>query len=143
MKYEYLVSACLIGEKCRYDGNDNLKVNIAELVEQKRAIAVCPEELGGLPTPRPPAEIMEIDGEKRVVTVEGVDVTENFVIGAHKALEIAKKYGLRKAILKSKSPSCGSGLIYDGSFSRKLIKGNGIASDILSRQNIDICDENI
>ncbi len=132
-----LVSACLAGIKCRYDGKDNANEKIIELVKQCLAIPVCPEQLGGLPTPRPPAEQI---GSK-VISNNGKDVTENFRIGAEETLRIAKLVNCKKAILKQRSPSCGFGFIYDGTHSGKVIKGNGFTAEFLLKNGIKILTE--
>ncbi len=124
-----LVSACLAGKRCRYDGKDNGVPQIQQLHAEGRCVLVCPEELGGLPTPRTPAEIVG----SQVLTKDGQDVTEAFNAGAAAGLKIAQSENIKEAILKAKSPSCGCGQIYDGSFSRKLIVGNGhFAAQLLS-----------
>jgi uncharacterized protein YbbK (DUF523 family) len=142
-----LVSACLAGCECRFDGSSNLVGRVADLAEQGRAVLVCPEEDGGLPTPRPPAEIVGGDGHDvlagraRVVTREGVDVTDRYVAGARLALEKALETGARKAILKSRSPSCGSGALYDGSFTRTLQTGDGVTAALLKENGIEVLTE--
>lgn len=121
MSENILISACLLGEKCRFDGRDS---RIHELEEADvNWIPVCPEELGGLGTPRPAAEIQP-DG--RIINNEGKDVTSAFQKGSEDAMKIAESNGCRKAVLKSKSPSCGKNRIYDGSFSRTFKTGNGV-----------------
>nr|WP_312576571.1 DUF523 domain-containing protein [Sedimentibacter sp.] len=135
--YEYIISACLCGEKCRYDGKELTSHKIKELVDNKKALMVCPEVLGGLTIPRLPCEII---GDK-VLNIEKEDKTDNFASGAVKVLEIAKKYGIKKAILKEKSPSCGSEYIYDGSFSRKLIPGEGMTTKLLRENGIQVISD--
>ena len=132
-----LCSACLLGIKCRYDGKDKLIKKVIELSKKKILIPVCPEQLGGLSTPREPAE----QKGKRVITELGKDVTQNFKKGAKEVLKLAKLFGIKEAILKQKSPSCGFGKIYDGSFSGKLIKGNGVTAALLKRKGIKIITE--
>lgn len=122
-----LVSACLAGYPCRYDGKSKPVPEIVRLVEEGKAIPFCPEVEGGLPTPRVPAEIR---GE-RVVTRDGRDVTDAYRKGAAKALDLMEKEGLSQAVLKAKSPSCGVGEIYDGSFSGKTIPGDGVTASLL------------
>lgn len=129
-----LVSACLAGFKCKYNGEANTDMNIVELVKKGVAIPVCPEQLGGLPTPRVPSEII---GEK-VFSKDGTDVTEQFEKGAHRTLEIAKLYNCTEAILKSKSPSCGFGKIYDGTFSGVLVNGDGITAKLLKENGVKV-----
>lgn len=133
----YLVSACLVGVKCRYDGNDNEIETIKELVNKGQAVPVCPEQLGGLSTPRDPAEIV---GDK-IMTKNGKDVTEAFYLGAERTLAIAKVCGCKKAILKAKSPSCGCGKVYDGTFSGRLVAGEGITAKLLKQEGIEIYTE--
>ncbi|MEL7606159.1 hypothetical protein SDC9_61152 [bioreactor metagenome] len=135
--YEYIVSACLCGENCRYDGKSTLSEKIKRLVDEGKAIMVCPEVDGGLPIPRHPCEIRN----SKVVNNNNEDKTEEFVSGAHKVLELAKKHNIKKAILKEKSPSCGSSFIYDGTFSRKLIKGQGITTELLRKNGIEVISD--
>ena len=135
--YEFIISACLCGEKCRYDGKELTSYQIKELVDDKKALMVCPEVLGGLTVPRPPCEIV---GDK-IVNVEKEDKTDNFLDGAKKVLEIARRYGIKKAILKEKSPSCGSNYIYDGSFSRKLIAGEGMTTKLLRENGVQVISD--
>lgn len=137
-----IVSACLAGIKCKYNGKDNYIQQIKEMVDNGSAIPVCPEELGGLPTPREPAEISPIDnGERSVINKVGEDVTEQFEEGAKRALEIAQSFGVRSAILKQRSPSCGYGEIYDGTFSKRIIEGNGITAELFIENGIRITTE--
>jgi len=140
----YIVSACLVGVNCKYSGGHNLDPRIKKLVEEGKAIPVCPEQLGGLATPRPPAEIKDGDGssvlkgEARVINADGRDVTETFIKGARETLKLAQLVKADKAILKAKSPSCGCGVIYDGTFTGKLIKGNGVAAQLLLDNGIAV-----
>ncbi|MCR5611168.1 MAG: DUF523 domain-containing protein [Clostridiales bacterium] len=136
-----VVSKCLTGCPCRYDGKSKPDPAIAALVLRGEAIAVCPEQLGGLPTPRVSAELTGtggdvLDGKARAVTRDGRDVTEAFVKGAYEALRIAKKTGAERAILKSKSPSCGCGAVYDGSFTGSIVPGDGVAAALFKRNGI-------
>jgi uncharacterized protein YbbK (DUF523 family) len=139
----YIISACLLGEKVRYDGNDNLVPWVAELAKNHSYCAVCPEMLGGLSCPRLPAEILR----GRVVDREGTDVTEEFEIGAHLALEKVLEKAeqldepIEAAILKARSPSCGKDEIYDGSFTKTLRSGDGIFAALLKEKNIKIITE--
>jgi uncharacterized protein YbbK (DUF523 family) len=133
-----IVSACLAGIKCRWDGETRPCQKVIELVKQGKAIPVCPEQLGGLTTPRAPAEQK---GEK-VFTKDGEDVTIQFEIGAKEALKIAKLVNCDEAIIKAKSPSCGSNKVYDGTFSGKLIDGDGVFAKILKENNIKVLTEN-
>lgn len=137
LNYEYVVSACLCGEKTRYDGKGFVSEKIKKLVDEGRAIMVCPEVLGGLSVPRLPCEIRC----GRVINIASDDKTDFFVDGAIKTLEIAQKHSIKKAILKEKSPSCGSKFIYDGTFSKKLIPGEGIATRLLRLNNIDVISD--
>ncbi len=132
-----LVSACLAGLHCRYDGKDKSNEYVIRLVAEGNAIPVCPEQLGGLPTPRP---CSQIKGD-RVITEDGGDVTSQFHRGAEEALSIAKITAAKKAILKSKSPSCGSGQIYDGNFTGKLISGDGIFAALCKQNGIEVITE--
>lgn len=122
-----LVSACLAGCPCRYDGKSKPVPEIVRLVEEGKAIPFCPEVEGGLPTPRVPAEIQ---GD-RVMTRDGRDVTEAYRSGAEKALDLMEKEGLSQAVLKAKSPSCGVGEVYDGSFTGKIVPGDGVTAQLL------------
>ncbi|KKN97156.1 hypothetical protein LCGC14_0161210 [marine sediment metagenome] len=133
-----LVSACLIGVNCRYDGKSKLDRKCLKLFKKRELMPVCPEQLGGLSIPREPAEIKK---SGKVLTKNGKDVTKNFNKGAKEVLKITKNLKIREAILKSKSPSCGLGLVYDGSFSGKLIKGNGITTTLLRKNKIKVITE--
>ncbi|MBU1249097.1 MAG: DUF523 domain-containing protein [Proteobacteria bacterium] len=132
-----LVSACLAGLATRYDGGATPFTPVLELIRQGRAIPVCPEQLGGRPTPRNPNEIK--DG--RVIDAYGEDLTEAFERGAREALKLAQLAGCTQAILKAKSPSCGSGRIYDGSFSGQMIDGDGVFAALLKKHGIHILSE--
>lgn len=142
-----LVSACLAGRACRYDGAANPDDEVARLVAEGRAVLVCPEEDGGLGTPRPPAEIVGgdghdvLDGTARVVTRGGADVTEAYISGANVALDAARRAGAKEALLKARSPSCGRGAIYDGTFSRTVTRGDGVAVALLAREGIRVRTE--
>jgi uncharacterized protein YbbK (DUF523 family) len=135
-----LISACLLGVACRYDGlSKPLDREIIEkLRQQYHLIPVCPEIMGGLPTPRIPAEISS-DG--KVFRRDGADVTENYIRGAKEALRLAEIFECDTALLKEKSPSCGAGKIYDGSFSKTLTSGNGITAELLQKNGIRIIGE--
>jgi uncharacterized protein YbbK (DUF523 family) len=133
----YLVSACLAGVNCRHDAKNKINDKIKNLVDSGQAIIACPEELGGLSTPRVPCEMIL----NKVVSKIGVDCTKEFNLGANKTLEIAKNNGVNKAILKSKSPSCGYGVVYDGTFLGNLVSGNGLTADLLSKNGIEIFNE--
>ncbi|WP_026895100.1 DUF523 domain-containing protein [Clostridiisalibacter paucivorans] len=137
-----LVSACLAGVNCRYDGDNNFNKDIANLVKDGKAILICPEQMGGLTTPRMPCEIIIDDqGNRKVVDKNGRDVTQNFIKGAKEALNIAKRVNAKKAILKSRSPSCGAFQIYDGTFGGKIINGTGITAELFSKHGIEIFTE--
>lgn len=139
---KYIVSACLAGEKCRYDGNSNTDIRIKEMVENGSAIPVCPELLGGLPVPRVRCELRLSSGSKEIIGEDGGNYTDAFTRGALLSLEIAENYRITQAILKSRSPSCGCGFIYDGTFSGKLIDGNGITADLFLKSGIKVFTEN-
>ena len=133
-----LVSACLLGVCCTYRATAKEQEAVLNLLEEGHTlIPVCPEQLGGLPTPRPASERK---GDK-VVSCLGVDVTDHFARGAKEALRIATLYGCKVAILKERSPSCGSGQIYDGSFQGNLIDGNGVTAELLKQQGIRVIGE--
>lgn len=149
---EYIVSACLAGVNCRYDGKNNAFEAVIRLVQEGRAILVCPEQLGGMATPRLASEIQcqkkdttEAHHSQQesllVLQNNGHDVTAHFLQGAHEALKIAQLAGCSKAIIKARSPSCGHGLIYDGSFSKKLVKGHGVFTQALVQAGFQVCTE--
>ena len=133
-----IVSACLLGVSCRYDGNSKPNEKIINLKEKYNLIPICPEIMGGLPTPRMSAEIK--DG--RVKTENGIDVTEEYKKGADEALKLARLLGCKKAILKENSPSCGCGKISNGEFTRTLKDGNGITAELFIKNGIDVFGEN-
>ena len=137
MKRKLLISACLIGIGCRYDGGRVKKIDVEALKDKFELIPVCPEIYGGLPTPRTPSERV---GD-RTVMKDGRDVTENFRRGAEETLSIAESLGVELALLKEKSPSCGKGRIYDGSFSGALTDGNGVTVDLLTSKGIKVYGE--
>ena len=135
-----LISACLLGVACRYDGlskplNEEI---IKKLRKQYHLIPVCPEIMGGLPTPRIPSEVTS---NGKVLNAEGNDVTENYNRGAREALRLAQTFQCNEAILKERSPSCGAGQIYDGTFSRTLVTGDGITARLLKQNGICIIGE--
>ena len=132
-----LVSACLLGVRCRYDGASKPHPLMEELAKRHTLIPVCPEQLGGLSTPRPPAERQ---GD-RVTTVTGADVTENYRRGAEEALRLCRLYGCEAAVLKERSPSCGSGAVYDGAFSGTLTGGDGVTAELLKSRGIPVYGE--
>jgi len=139
----YLISACLLGVNCRYNGTSSRISELGNLLDTGRLISVCPEVLGGLSTPREACEIItQKDGNKRVMSQLGLDCTSEFQAGAEKVLNIARACGVKKVILKANSPSCGCGTIYDGKFSGRLIEGNGLTSQLLLENDIEVYNEN-
>ncbi|WP_312112519.1 DUF523 domain-containing protein [Brevibacillus reuszeri] len=142
-----MISACLIGCECRYDQKSCLDAELEQLLREGKVIPVCPEQLGGLPTPRPPAEIIGgdgfdvLDGRARIVDQTGNDVTDEFLAGAQQALRLAKTVGATSAILKENSPSCGSSFVYDGSFSGKKVTGVGLTAALFKRSGIEVRSE--
>jgi len=143
-----LISACLLGLKCAWDGEDNYRSDKAiKLLDTETLIPVCPEQLGGLKTPRAPQEIQEgsgedvLDGKCKVLNKNGEDVTREFVAGAGETLRIARQFHIEEFIGKSNSPSCGCGRIYDGTFSQKLIAADGVTTALLKRNGIGVITE--
>ena len=134
MKEKILVSACLLGINCKYNGENNYSEEVIDFLKDYEIIPVCPEILGGLSTPRKPSEIKE----NKIYTIDKKDVTKNYQKGAEETLKIAKLLGVKKALLKAKSPSCGNGLIYDGTFNNKLIEGDGITTQLLKENDIEV-----
>lgn len=132
-----LISACLVGDKTKYDGHSNYNEKIKLLLEKYELVPFCPEVEGGLPTPRKPSERVK----DRVKMENGKDVTKNFQTGAELALNICLYLGIKTAILKDNSPSCGSTEIYDGTFSHKLVKGEGVTTELLRRKGIRVLSE--
>lgn len=132
-----LVSACLLGVPCRYDGQSKAHPLARALCEKHHVVPVCGEIFGGLPTPRPPAEIQ---GD-RVVTRDGQDVTEAYRRGAEAAAQLARLTGAQAAVLKERSPSCGSGEIYDGTFTGTVVEGWGVTAELLRREGIPVLGE--
>lgn len=137
MKETLLISACLLGENCKYSGGNNYCPAVEELKERYDLIPVCPERDGGLPTPRVPSERQ---GE-RVMNREGEDVTVQFRRGAELALRTALANNCNRALFKERSPSCGCGLIYDGTFTGTVTEGDGIAAELLKQHHIVILGE--
>lgn len=137
-----LVSACLLGINCKYNGGNNYNEKVIKFLKDKRFIPVCPEQLGGLNTPRKPSEIIVKNNVRYVFNNENKDVTKEFYKGALETLNIAKKFNCSTAILKAKSPSCGCGKIYNGEFSSKLVDGNGITAQLLVNNKIKVISEN-
>jgi uncharacterized protein YbbK (DUF523 family) len=146
-----LVSACLLGVVCRYDGKSCPALELRDLATRGKVIAICPEVVGGLPIPRLPAEIESassgldghavLDGRTRVLRSDGVDVTAQFIKGAQAALTLARKLGIRQAILKTPSPSCGAGRTHDGKFAGELVPGDGVTAALLKRNRIQVISE--
>lgn len=139
----YIISACLCGINCKYNGKDNKNERCLKLLREGKAVLVCPEQLGGLPTPRNPVELNNeanqiIEGNGKALNNQGEDVTEQFVKGAYETLKIAKEVGATRAILKEGSPSCGSNFVYDGTFTGNKIKGKGITTQILENEGITV-----
>ena len=132
-----LISACLLGVRCRYDGASKPHLLAEELAKQHTLIPICPEQMGGLATPRPPAERQ---GE-RVIAVSGADVTEQYRRGAEEALRLCRLFGCEAAVLKERSPSCGRGTVYDGTFTGKLADGDGVTAQLLLEHGIPVYGE--
>ncbi|MCP2261381.1 Uncharacterized conserved protein YbbK, DUF523 family [Streptoalloteichus tenebrarius] len=139
-----LVSACLAGVPCRYDGRAKTVEELRDAVGRGEAVAVCPEMAGGLRTPRRPAEIVGgtgddvLAGRARVLDDAGEDLTEEFVAGAHHALEVARRHGVDRAVLHDRSPSCGSQAIYDGAFHGRTVPGAGVTAALLLAHGIEV-----
>jgi uncharacterized protein YbbK (DUF523 family) len=143
-----LVSACLLGQSVRYDGGAHGPfAPLLRWQQQGRVLALCPEVAGGLPTPRPPAEIaggqgaQVLDGLIALYDVQGVDVTQAFIAGAHMAERLVREHGIQIAILKARSPSCGNQHAYDGSFSGQLVAGEGVTAAALRRLGVQVFNE--
>jgi uncharacterized protein YbbK (DUF523 family) len=133
------VSACLLGKPCRYNGQSHADPAVIALGEERKLVPICPETLGGLPTPRPAAEIVTCeDGTRKVVDSEGSDITPNYADGAARALSVALDAQCGCAVLCDKSPSCGYGRIFDGTFSNTVIPGNGIAAQLFIDADIPV-----
>lgn len=141
MKSKLVISACLAGENCRYDGGSNLIPELQALVNSGEAITICPEVMGGLLTPRDPSEIRVVKEKRKVYNKKDKDVTEAFYRGALLALEKARAVGCERAVLKARSPSCGCGCIYDGTFTKRLIKGDGITTELFREAGITVMTE--
>jgi len=134
VREKILVSGCLIGLNCKYDGGNNYSKEVDEFLKDYDVIPICPEIMGGLPTPRLGSE--RLGG--KVITRDGIDVTKQFKKGAEECLFLAKKYDVRKALLKLRSPSCGSDKIYDGTFTHTTVDGDGVTAELLKKNNIEI-----
>lgn len=137
-----LCSACLLGIKCAWDGKDRKNAKVVSLLKNEILIPVCPEQLGGLPTPRAPQEIQGrsgnevLDNKCRVINKDGHDVTEEFIQGAYEVLKIMRIFGITEFIAKQYSPSCGCGNIYNGSFTNRKISGEGVTTALLKRNGM-------
>ncbi len=145
-KENILVSACLLGVNCRYDGGNGMQESLIKLMEKYNFIPVCPEQLGGLGTPREPAEqlVREETGNHKGIRVadrSGKDVTDSFLKGAEETLRLARLYGCKRAILKERSPSCGHGTIYDGTFTGTKAPGDGVTARLLEENGILVSGE--
>lgn len=145
-----LISACLIGQKVRYDGKDCLQQHqrLQKWFNAGKVVSICPEMAGGLPAPRPPAEIQSgktaeevLLKQAKILTIDDRNVSAEFVSGANKALVLAQKHHIRAAILKARSPSCGSNQVYDGTHSHTLVNGMGVTAALLSQHGVKIFDE--
>ena len=144
-----VISACLLGVACNHEGRGSSRAIVDELARRYRLVPVCPEVLGGLPTPRAAAELIGGDGgdvltgagRARVVNIEGEDVTAAYRRGAEAAVTLALATGARRAVLKARSPSCGSSAIYDGTFSRRLVPGTGVTAAALRGAGLEVGSE--
>jgi uncharacterized protein YbbK (DUF523 family) len=142
-----LCSACLVGIKCAYDGKDRFDSKAKDLFDRGLVVPVCPEQLGGLPTPREKREVnggngrLVLDGKARVIEISGKDMTEAALKGAEETLRIANQLGIKEFIGKARSPSCGCGRIYDGTFSGSLVKGDGVTVALLKKSGIKTMNE--
>ncbi|SMG19342.1 DUF523 domain-containing protein [Paenibacillus aquistagni] len=142
-----VVSSCLAGLEVRYNATHRLNDKLKQLVDEKKAVTVCPEVLGGLPTPREPAEIVGgdgaavLDGRARILDRKGADVTAAYIEGAEKALDVVRKLDASLVVLKENSPSCGSSMIYNGEFSGVRFAGDGVTSALLKRHGYEVISE--
>ncbi len=142
-----MISACLAGRECRYDGSGARDEVVDDLIRRGQSVLVCPEVDGGLGTPRAPAEIVGgdgravLEGRARVVNADGEDVTDAYLEGARRALRAARQTGATGAILKARSPSCGCGHIYDGSFSKTIIEGHGVTTALLEANGMTVVSD--
>lgn len=132
-----LVSACLIGTNCRYDGRSNLITEIEELKKHFEIVSLCPEVAGGLSIPRVPCERVK----DKIISKNGIDCSEQYLKGANLAVKLIKQYNIKYALLKSNSPSCGNNYIYDGTFTRTLIEGQGLTAEMLNKNNVEVFNE--
>lgn len=142
-----LISSCLVDLFSKYDGSSNANTLLLEYCHRGNFIPVCPEQLGGLPTPRKPVELSSasgpavLSGEGKAITEDGCDCTQEFVRGAEQLIKIVRLWGVTAAILKERSPSCGSSYVYDGSFSHTVIPGEGVAAALLRQHGIPVYSE--
>ncbi|MGI8908710.1 MAG: DUF523 domain-containing protein [Candidatus Sumerlaeaceae bacterium] len=142
-----IIGSCLIGVCATWRGGSNIGLDFQQMMERGELLPVCPEQLGGLPTPRPPAEIIGgsgedvLDGRARVLTQQGVDVTENYLRGAREVLRLAQMIRAEQVILKERSPSCASREIYDGTFSGTLRGGCGVTTALLRRNGFEVVSD--
>lgn len=142
-----LISACLCGVNCKYSGGNNLSEPLLKLLKEGKAVLFCPEQAGGLETPRKPCEIVGgtakdvLEDNAEVLSIDGEDKTTEFIKGAYEILKLAQVINAEYIILKSKSPSCGLGKVYDGTFSGKLISGNGVAAELLIENGFKVINE--
>ncbi|HOL16678.1 MAG TPA: DUF523 domain-containing protein [Bacillota bacterium] len=147
-KKTYLISACLLGLCTRYDGGHNRSEKVLQFCNRHICLPICPEQLGGLPTPRPPAEISGGDGEDvlarrcSVIDRSGNDVTGAFLLGARQTLMLARLFNVAGAVLKARSPSCGLGCIHDGTFRGSFRSGDGVTAALLKKHGYHVLDEN-
>ncbi len=144
----YIVSACLLGIKCKYDGGDNLNCSLLGKINKlKGVLPLCPEQLGGLPTPRMPAELKGgdgyavLEGRARVIQRNGFDVTGYYIKGAEQTYRLSKIFQANRALLKSGSPSCGCGFIRDGSFRGRWREGDGVTTALLKENGVEVYSE--
>ena len=137
MKEKILVSACLLGVDCKYSGGNNYNEKVLKYLKDYEVIPICPEIMGGLSTPRPPSERIH----NKVINNQNIDVTNEYTKGANETLKLAKLFNIKKALLKAKSPSCGKGTIYDGTFTGTLVEGNGVTVELLEKHDIKVITE--
>ena len=133
-----LISSCLLGVNCKYNGKNNYNILVEKVLNKYQVLPLCAEQLGGLPTPRVPSEIKKIGKDIKVINKNNEDVTSMFFAGAQEVLNLVKKFNIKKAILKEKSPSCGKGFIYSGNFDDVLVKGNGILANMLIENGVKV-----
>jgi len=142
-----LISACLCGVNCKYNGKNNIHSIFSEMLCRNELLPVCPEQLGGMCTPRPACEIISgtgsnvLEGKARVIDENSKDVTSAFIKGAEETLKMAASAGIKEAIFQSRSPSCGCGQIYDGSFASHLIPGDGVTAALLIKNGINVVND--